>query len=168
MVWGAISWFHKSELIIVNSNLDSVAYLEDILEAVAVPFGLGSLGNGFIFQDDNARPHRAHIVEDFHRRHLEYTHMDWPPFSPDLNPIEHTWDMLGKLVKKVDPKPRTVEELTLELQIQWDESRFTIDHTDNRHCMASARDPIFGNQYAAKRPIWRRQYNGVGCYQLVP
>ena len=56
MVWGAISWFHKSELIIVNSNLDSMAYLEDILEPVAVPFGLGSLGNGFIFQDDNARP----------------------------------------------------------------------------------------------------------------
>ena len=46
--------------------------------------------------------------------------MDWSPFSPDLNPIEHAWDMLGKLVKKVDPKPRTVEELTLELQIQWD------------------------------------------------
>lgn len=120
MVWGAISWGHKSELVIVDNTMDSNFYLDSILEPVAIPFGLGSIGQGFIFQDDNARPHRAQIVQDFHERHLDYTHLDWPPFSPDLNPIEHAWDMLGRAIKRLDQQPRTVEELGLELQVEWD------------------------------------------------
>ena len=64
-------------------------YQDPILELVAIPFGLGSIGQGFIFQDNNARPYRAQIVQDFHKSHLDYTYLDRPPFSPDLNPIEH-------------------------------------------------------------------------------
>ncbi|GFU14241.1 hypothetical protein TNCV_3579161 [Trichonephila clavipes] len=38
--------------------------------------------------DDNARPHRARIVEEYLEDHgLE--RMEWPARSPDLNPIEH-------------------------------------------------------------------------------
>ena len=44
--------------------------------------------------------------------------MEWPAYSPDLNPIEHAWDMSGRVIAKVDPQPLTRELLT-ELQIQW-------------------------------------------------
>ncbi|GFU56238.1 hypothetical protein TNCV_712941 [Trichonephila clavipes] len=38
--------------------------------------------------DDNARPHRANIADEFLQSE-DVTHMDWPAYSPDLNPIEH-------------------------------------------------------------------------------
>ncbi|GFT27687.1 DDE_3 domain-containing protein [Trichonephila clavipes] len=28
----------------------------------------------------------------------DITRMDWPAYSPDLNPIEHVWDMLGERI----------------------------------------------------------------------
>ncbi|GFV97136.1 DDE_3 domain-containing protein [Trichonephila clavipes] len=46
-----------------------------------------AIGNDFILMDDNARPHRARIVEEYLVDHgLE--RMEWPARSPDL-PIEH-------------------------------------------------------------------------------
>ena len=44
-----------------------------------------------IFQDDNARPHRAHIVTDsFAQEGIE--NLQWPSRSLDMNPIEHVLD----------------------------------------------------------------------------
>jgi hypothetical protein len=43
-----------------------------------------------IFQDDNDRIHRAHVVQSWLSEHEGSFHqMVWPPQSPDLNPIEN-------------------------------------------------------------------------------
>ncbi|GFV16098.1 transposable element Tcb1 transposase [Trichonephila clavipes] len=55
------------------------------------------MGAEFLFMDDNARPHRLNIVGECLQS--EYiTRMDWPPYSQDLNPLEHVWDMLGQRI----------------------------------------------------------------------
>lgn len=119
MVWGAISWNHRSALVLVDGSLTGQRYLDEILSEVAIPFGLASVGAGFIFQDDNARPHRAQIVTEFHEQHLDYVHMAWPACSPDLSPIEHAWDQLGRAVYARDPQ--NLDELRLFLMQEWED-----------------------------------------------
>ncbi|GFW03494.1 transposable element Tcb2 transposase [Trichonephila clavipes] len=46
--------------------------------------------------------------------------MEWPACSPDMNPIEHVWDALGRLVAGRQPPPQTLQELERALLEEWD------------------------------------------------
>ncbi|GFX91312.1 DDE_3 domain-containing protein [Trichonephila clavipes] len=48
----------------------------------------GTMGAEFLFMGDNARPHRANIVDECLQLE-DITRIDWPAYSPDLNPIEN-------------------------------------------------------------------------------
>ncbi|GFV31854.1 transposable element Tcb2 transposase [Trichonephila clavipes] len=68
----------------------------------------------FIYVDDNALPHRANIVNPNAFQSAEdITCMDWSAYSPDLNPIEHVWDMLGRQIvyQRPQPPPVRLQEL---------------------------------------------------------
>ena len=59
--------------------------------------------------------------------------MDWPVRSPDLNPIEHIWDIMSRSIA-----PQTVQELADALVQVWEEiPQETIHHLIRsmpRHC----------------------------------
>jgi transposase len=117
MVWGAFSLHHRTPLHRVQGNLTGLRYRDEILR----PFGLPTLhqmGPHAIFQDDNARPHRARVVNDFLQQSGVHR-MDWPACSPDLNPIEHLWDELDRRVRNNHPPPRDVDHLFQLLQVEW-------------------------------------------------
>ena len=46
------------------------------------------LENSFVFQHDNDLKHTAGLVKDWLKQKKIET-LNWPPFSPDMNPIEH-------------------------------------------------------------------------------
>ncbi|GFT30890.1 DDE_3 domain-containing protein [Trichonephila clavipes] len=45
--------------------------------------------------------------------------MDWPAHSPDLNPIEHVWDMLGRRIAARQAPPTYLPELWRALLDEW-------------------------------------------------
>ena len=47
-----------------------------------------AIGPTFVLMDDNARPHRTAIVDDYLESEGS-AHMAWPAYSPNLNPIEN-------------------------------------------------------------------------------
>ncbi|XP_062865265.1 uncharacterized protein LOC134327120 [Trichomycterus rosablanca] len=69
---------------------------------------------------DNARPHVAEVCQQFlHDEGIDA--MDWPSCSPDLNPIEHIWDIMSRSIHQRHVVPQTVQELTDALTQVWEE-----------------------------------------------
>ncbi|GFV02251.1 transposable element Tcb2 transposase [Trichonephila clavipes] len=68
--------------------------------------------------EDNSRPHRARLVENMLEAETIQC-MEWPACSPDLNPIEHVWDMLGRRIAARPRPPATVRDLEIALLEEW-------------------------------------------------
>ncbi|GFW38808.1 transposable element Tcb1 transposase [Trichonephila clavipes] len=45
--------------------------------------------------------------------------MDWPAYSPDLNPIEHVWDALGRRIAARLHHPENTQQLKQMLIEEW-------------------------------------------------
>ncbi|GFT06453.1 transposable element Tcb2 transposase [Trichonephila clavipes] len=118
MVWGGISIGGRTDLhIIRNGTLTGRRYEDEILRPYVIPYAV-AIGDSFVFQDDNARPHRARLVENMLEAET-IQRMEWPAFYPDLNPIEHVWDMLGRRIAARPRPPATVRDLEIALLEEW-------------------------------------------------
>ena len=96
MVWAGISAQEKTDLhVIDNGTLTALRYVNEILDVYVRPY---------------AGAHRA-LITDQYLEQATIVRMEWPARSPDLNPIEHAWDMLQTAVSSRPVQPASVEEL---------------------------------------------------------
>ena len=105
----------KTDLqIMINGTLTAVRYVNEILDVYVRPYA-GAIGADFILMDDNARTHRAHVTYQY-LEDATIIRMDWPARSPDMNLVEHAWDMLQKAISARPVQPTTVPQLRTALQ----------------------------------------------------
>ena len=120
MVWGGISMEGQTDLYrLQNGSLTAIRYRDEILEPMVRPYA-GAVGPGFLLMHDNARPHVARVC----RQYLEDEGIDtieWPSRSPDLNPIEHLWDIMFRSIRRRQVAPQTLQELTDALRQIWED-----------------------------------------------
>ena len=90
--WNLSWWPHSDQN--VQGTLNAVKYKDDSLDHIVIPF-LQQRNFDHVFQHDNLRYHVAHDCQDFlNQNHIRV--LPWPALSPDLSPIEHLLDELGR------------------------------------------------------------------------
>lgn len=119
MVWGGITYDARTNLVpILDGSLTSRRYIGEILSEHVVPFAHNR--NNFILMHDNARPHTARIVNDYlDNSNIEI--LNWPARSPDLNPIEHLWDNIGRQLRNRQPPPASLYDVQQIITEIWNE-----------------------------------------------
>jgi hypothetical protein len=87
-MWRGISWDGQNDLVVLKRGiLTGQRNIYDILDN-QVRLYAGTVGHQFILMNDNVRPNRTRVAQDYLKKE-SIEHMDWPARSADLNPIEH-------------------------------------------------------------------------------
>ncbi|GFT24133.1 transposable element Tcb2 transposase [Trichonephila clavipes] len=115
LVWGGIMLGSRTDLHIFDAgSVNGTGYCNETLLPYVRLFR-GAMGLQFLFMDDNAPCHRTVAAEQLLESE-DIERMDWPARSPDLNPIEHVWDFLGRRLAARTLPPVTIRELRFALQ----------------------------------------------------
>jgi transposase len=139
-----ISYNYRGPLVFYNEdkgkNLTMETYTTTILPIVAThKEHLHQQGEGMIFQEDNDASHGTRSFDNDARlfkidADIDFIE-DWPPYSPDLSPIENVWRILKQRLK-ANHVWSTKDELREAIQTEWD--RITLDEI-NRYIVGAGK-----------------------------
>ncbi|GFW63306.1 transposable element Tc3 transposase [Trichonephila clavipes] len=119
MVWAGIMINGRTRLHgVANGTMTGQRYIDEVLVPHARLFR-GAVGDKFVFIDDNATCHQTFAVQDcLDSEGIQ--RLVWPARSPDLNPIENVWDVLGRQVAGRNYPPTYKNTLIRALTEEWD------------------------------------------------
>ncbi|KAJ8885579.1 hypothetical protein PR048_011777 [Dryococelus australis] len=102
----------RTPLVPFDGTMTGERYIREVLRPVVRPFRK-EIGDEFILADDNTRPHREGVESDM-------TRMQLPAISPNMNCVEHEWDMLKCAISQ-RPHPPMTRQVLIEAAVEeWD------------------------------------------------
>ncbi|GFW33610.1 transposable element Tc3 transposase [Trichonephila clavipes] len=134
LVWGGIILGSRTDLHVQSVTMTGHIYQDVILEQHVRLFR-GAMGAEFLFMDDNARPHRGNIVHKCLQSE-NITRMDWPAYSPDMNPIEHvgstaqegTWPSQEAFSSGKSARNPTRKDALLYVSKRWESASYELSN----------------------------------------
>ncbi len=109
-----------AHLVLVEHRLNATAYLSIVADNVHPLMTTVYPSSDGYFQQDNSPCHKAQIISDWFLEHdNEFTLLKWPPQSPDLNPIEHLWDVVEREIRIMDVQPTNLQHLRDDIMSIW-------------------------------------------------
>uniref|UniRef100_A0A914YUJ1 Transposase n=1 Tax=Panagrolaimus superbus TaxID=310955 RepID=A0A914YUJ1_9BILA len=146
MVWGAFHHGGVGPIVLIEGIMDKFVY-RDLLQNNMLPFARRKMPRGWVFQQDNDPKHSSGLLKEwFVKKKLRV--LKWPSQSPDLNPIEHLWDVLGRRVGA--QKHSSKAQLFAHLEQEWSKIPLSTIHDLIESMPRRCADVIAAKGYATK------------------
>ena len=115
-LWGCICAEGLGHAELYAGSLDSTRHRDILRHSLIKSFRQFYPDGPWTFQQDNVRFHTTpETVTYLHEKGV--TLIEWPPWSPDLNPIENLWNVLKARVYA--RFPQTMEEMEQFVREEW-------------------------------------------------
>lgn len=112
MFWGCVSKYGRGPLITIDGTMDQKLYLEVLRDQLLpeLEYAQANIPGEWKFMQDNCPAHRSQNVRAFlQENNVEC--IEWPAYSPDLNPIENVWAWMKRKLAAENPPCETNEQL---------------------------------------------------------
>ena len=118
MFWGCITYNGTATLTPVAGNINSEKYISILEEYLKPVLASEFPDNDGVFMDDNAPCHRSGTTTEY-LDGLGIKCSEWPPQSPDLNPIENTWKIVKEELHRTPMEIKNKQDLIREVTQIW-------------------------------------------------
>src|SRR5579859_743109 len=118
IIWGCFYSNKLGPIVFIDGSVNSHIYISVLFQALH-----DDGTTDIIFQQDNAKVHKSKLTEEWLKDSMTqngFSIMEWPAYSPDMNPIEELWAHLKAELHRRYPDMKSLQgtQATIKQKLQ--------------------------------------------------